>query len=135
MWWPFRPVALHASPPAPPSAQVLSAVIFDVRGGDIISFTVQTNSSVQWFKGEWQHPNTYAQARPGGNRLVGPNIESLFWGKTRLRFADEILYYYRYQQLPLQAAVERELSRRLLGDAELSWDPSLAFFPHPSTQV
>jgi hypothetical protein len=28
-----------------------------------LGFTVQTNSSVQWFKGSYQHPNTYIQAR------------------------------------------------------------------------
>lgn len=41
--------------------QVLCAVVINVHSDDDISFTVQTNSSVQWFKGDWQHPNTYVQ--------------------------------------------------------------------------
>ena len=28
-----------------------------------LGFLVQTNSSVQWFKGKYQHPNTYMQVR------------------------------------------------------------------------
>ena len=30
-----------------------------------LGFTVQTNSSVQWFKGQYQNPNTYIQASGG----------------------------------------------------------------------
>ena len=28
-----------------------------------LGFAIQTNSSVQWFKGKYQHPNTYIQVR------------------------------------------------------------------------
>lgn len=39
-----------------------------VAGGQVprqLGFSVQTNSSVQWFKGQYQHPNTFIQVRQG----------------------------------------------------------------------
>ncbi|KFM28559.1 ABC transporter A family member 2 [Auxenochlorella protothecoides] len=76
---------------------VLSAVILSVDGERNVAFTIQVNSSVQWFKGDWQHPNTYVQ-------------------------------------LPLQAAVERELVRRAVSNPDLEWSPALTQFPHPAAK-
>lgn len=50
--------------------QVLSAVILSVADESNVAFTIQVNSSVQWFKGDWQHPNTYVQVR-GTERGLG----------------------------------------------------------------
>lgn len=40
---------------------VLAAVEFVVDGPESIGFSIQTNSSVQWFKGKFQDPNLYAE--------------------------------------------------------------------------
>ena len=40
---------------------VIAAVEFVLDGPESIGFSVQTNSSVQWFKGKFQDPNMYAQ--------------------------------------------------------------------------
>lgn len=78
---------------------VLAAVVFtlsDPQTPATMSFSLQTNTSVQWFKGEWQDPNTYVQ-------------------------------------LPLQVAVEREITRVLTGGTtNYTWDVSIAEFPHPA---
>lgn len=38
-------------------------------------------------------------------------------------------------QLPLQAAVERELVRRAVSNPDLEWSPALTQFPHPAAKV
>lgn len=59
-----------AAPLAGPStlAQVLGSVVFsaDPQRPTSLGFTVQTNSSVQWFKGKYQDPNTYMQVSGWG---------------------------------------------------------------------
>ncbi len=43
---------------------VLATVAFTVdANGKGLGFSVQTNSSVQWFKGDFQDPNMYIQVR------------------------------------------------------------------------
>ncbi|KAK9828716.1 hypothetical protein WJX72_001692 [[Myrmecia] bisecta] len=76
----------------------LATVQFDVASPSQINFVVQTNSTVQWFKGAFQNPNTYVQ-------------------------------------LPLQMAVEREVSRYLTGDTQLVWDVGFTPFPHPASET
>ena len=110
-------VAKHNSPPLPPAHvrgfdngslidafllahpnTALAAVEFTVDSAQSIGFAVQTNSSVQWFKGKFQDPNLYAQ-------------------------------------LPVQAAVEREIVRALADRPDAEWSVALAAFPHPSAKV
>jgi len=40
---------------------VLATVEFDISSATNIGFSIQTNSSVQWFKGKFQDPNLYVQ--------------------------------------------------------------------------
>jgi hypothetical protein len=73
----------------------LAAVHFEVETPNSIAFTLQTNSSLDWFKGSFQDSNIYVQ-------------------------------------LPVQVAVEREITRLLTHVPQLDWDVSLAEFPHPA---
>lgn len=53
---------LAASPAAAAGGSTPAAAAAPPRQ---LGFTVQTNSSVQWFKGQYQNPNTYIQASGG----------------------------------------------------------------------
>lgn len=77
---------------------VLASVSFSVDSATSVGFEVQTNSSVQWFKGNYQNPNTYIQ-------------------------------------MPLQAAVEREIVRLLAQEPALGWDVDITAFPHPASHA
>lgn len=77
---------------------VIAALEFAVDNPQHIGFSVQTNTSVQWFKGRFQDPNLYAA-------------------------------------LPVQAAVQREITKQLMGGDKLSWAVDITEFPHPSTKV
>jgi ABC-type multidrug transport system ATPase subunit len=103
-------IATHNSPAIPPTSilgfpdpadidpyllshpqTVLASVTFaftDPNNPADISFSLQTNSSVQWFKGQWQDPNTYiqlplqvavereiARIMTGGNVQLSWNVE------------------------------------------------------------
>lgn len=102
------------------------------------------DSSVQWFKGRYQHPNTYIQvrvaaaaaaqpadgsrrgrrvslsSRPSQARLMasGPAIPSCPLPGDR-PLTVRPAYPRPALQLPLQVAVEREVARRMTGNASL----------------
>lgn len=77
---------------------VLATVVFNLDSDTRIGFSIQTNSSVQWFKGKFQDPNLYVQ-------------------------------------LPLQVAIEREVSTLLSNRSFLDWNVDISQFPHPSAKV
>ncbi|KXZ51812.1 hypothetical protein GPECTOR_11g253 [Gonium pectorale] len=84
---------------------VLAAVHFEKAGSNLDGFIVQTNTTVKYFKGSFQHPN-------------------------------------KFVQLPLQAAVHREIARYQLNASglpnasalasQLSFEVSLKEFAHPT---
>lgn len=75
---------------------VLAAVHFVRKGSKMLDFIVQTNTSLQFFKGQFQHPTLYIQ-------------------------------------LPLQLAVEREVTRYITEDAGMEWDVKFTQFAHPAS--
>ncbi|KAL4424942.1 hypothetical protein ABPG77_009671 [Micractinium sp. CCAP 211/92] len=97
-----NPQALQAGPAGQQALPAQASLPVQTSAPRPLTFSIQTNSSVQWFKGRYQHPNTYIQ-------------------------------------LPLQVAVEREVARRMTGNASLRqaepcWDVGLAQFPHPTAK-
>eukprot|EP00887_Chlorella_sp_A99_P004461 scaffold30.g4461.t1 len=118
-----------AAGPPPPGAAQAAALPGGARASQLgagslsspwgvssVGFSIQTNSSVQWFKGKYQDPTTYMQARTGAGVGAERRRACGWWG------------------LPLQSAVQRELVRQLAGDPGLGWEVALATFPHPAAQ-
>ena len=69
-----NPAAMAGSTPVQFTGTVAPLAAAPIPALRQLPFSIQTNSSVQWFKGKYQHPNTYMQVRTGGGSAQGAAV-------------------------------------------------------------